>query len=50
MVAYSRIKPKDAKRLLIPEQLHLLETCAHQIALALEVDKLQSAQDEMKKT
>lgn len=30
-----------SKRLLTPEQMYLLEACANQIALALEVDKIQ---------
>ncbi|MBY0544278.1 MAG: sensor histidine kinase KdpD [Gammaproteobacteria bacterium] len=34
-----RVKP--AKQLLTYEQLHLLEACANQIALAIEVDRLQ---------
>jgi len=34
-----RIKPKQSKRLLTPEQMHLLEACANQIALAIEADK-----------
>jgi two-component system sensor histidine kinase KdpD len=36
-----KVTPREAQRLLIPEQLHLLETCINQLALALEVDRLQ---------
>lgn len=36
-----KVRPRNAERLLIPEQLRLLEACASQIALALEVDRLQ---------
>jgi two-component system sensor histidine kinase KdpD len=36
-----KITPRDAEQLLIPEQLHLLEACVNQLALALEVDRLQ---------
>jgi two-component system sensor histidine kinase KdpD len=35
-----RIQPKNPERLVLPEQFHLLETCANQIALTLEVDRL----------
>lgn len=35
-----RIQPLDPKRLLTPEQMHLIEECAVQIALALEVDHI----------
>lgn len=35
-----RIKPLESKRLFTPEQMHLLQECAVQIALALEVDSL----------
>jgi two-component system sensor histidine kinase KdpD len=34
------LKPAQPERLLIPEQLHLLEALAQQAALALEVDRL----------
>lgn len=34
------LKPADAKRLFIPDQLRLLEALAQQAALALEVDRL----------
>lgn len=37
-----RVLPKDPNRLLIPEQMHLLESFCNQIAMALEVDKLHS--------
>lgn len=36
-----RIHPMQEGRLLLPEQMHLLEACANQIALAIEVDRLQ---------
>ncbi len=36
-----RLKPKDKNRLLIPEQLYLAEAFSNQIALALEVYRLQ---------
>jgi len=42
-----RILPQDPEKLLIPEQLHFLEGFSNQIAMALEVDRLQ---DEAKKT
>ena len=38
-VGVLRLRPSDPERLLIPEQLHFLEACARQIALALEVEK-----------
>jgi len=34
------VKPHNAEKLLIPEQLHLLEAFAHQTALAVAADKL----------
>lgn len=34
------IRPQNAERLLLPDQFHLLETCANQIALTLEVNRL----------
>lgn len=40
-VGVLKIRPRQSELLLIPEQLHLLESCANQIALALEVDRLQ---------
>lgn len=36
-----RVKPADPQRLVLPEQLLLLEAFANQTALALEVDRLQ---------
>lgn len=33
-----RIHPHQSKRLFSPNQMHVLEACAHQIALALDVD------------
>lgn len=36
-----RIKPLITKSILSPDQFHLLEACSNQIALALEVDRLQ---------
>jgi len=42
-----RVKPIQSKHLFTPDQTHLLEACANQIALALEVDRLQ---DKMKKS
>ncbi len=38
------VKPKEADRLFIPEQLHLLEAFAHQTALAVAGDKLEDKQ------
>ena len=38
-----RILPKDPSRLLIPEQLHLLEGFCNQIGMALEVARLHDA-------
>lgn len=35
-----RIHPTKPQHLFTPEQMHLLEACANQIALALEVDRL----------
>lgn len=35
-----RVLPADPNRLLIPEQIHLLETFAHQVALVIEVEQL----------
>lgn len=40
-VGVLRVRPRNPERLLVPEQLHFLEACANQIALALEVDRLQ---------
>ena len=36
-----RILPAKSEDIFFPEQMHLLETCINQIALALEVDRLQ---------
>jgi two-component system sensor histidine kinase KdpD len=36
-----RVRPNTPENLFTPEQMNLLETCANQIALALEVDRLQ---------
>lgn len=36
-----QVRPLEKDRLFDPEQMHLLEACANQIGLALEVDKLQ---------
>ena len=41
LVGTLRLKPKDQNRLLIPEQLYLAEAFSNQIALALEVYRLQ---------
>jgi two-component system sensor histidine kinase KdpD len=35
-----RVCPAQPKHLFTPEQMHLLESCANQIALAIEVDRL----------
>lgn len=40
-VGVLRVKPVKGNGLLTPEQMHLLEDCSNQIALALEVDRLQ---------
>ena len=40
-VGVLRVEPIQAGSLFTPEQMHLLENCANQIALALEVDILQ---------
>jgi two-component system sensor histidine kinase KdpD len=37
------LRPEDPGRFLLPEQLHLLETLAKQVALALEVEHLTAA-------
>lgn len=42
-----RVKPRQPENLFTPEQMHLLEAAANQIALAIEVDRLQ---DQIKKT
>jgi len=36
-----RLHPLQSTRLFTPEQMHLLEACVNQIALAIEVDRLQ---------
>lgn len=45
-----QVRPKQANQLFTPEQMHLLEACANQVALAIEVDRLheQSKQTEIK--
>jgi two-component system sensor histidine kinase KdpD len=40
-VGVLKVHPRLTDPLLVPEQLRLLESCANQIALALEVDRLQ---------
>ena len=42
-VGVLRVEPRARERLLIPDQMLLLESFAHQIALALEVDRLQES-------
>ncbi len=42
------VRPKDPRRLLIPDQLHLLETFAHQTGLAIENDRLAEEQHRTK--
>jgi len=42
------VRPKDPDRLLIPDQLHLLEAFAHQTGLALECDRLGETAQETK--
>ncbi len=39
-VGVLKVTPRQPEKLLIPEQIHLLEACANQVALALEVDRL----------
>ena len=39
------MRPLTSQILLTPEQMHLLDACAHHIALALEADQ---AQEEVK--
>lgn len=36
-----RIYPNDPERRFTPEELNILQACAHQIAIAMEVDRLQ---------
>lgn len=40
-VGVLKVRPRQPEKLLIPEQIRLLEACCNQIALALEVDRLQ---------
>ncbi|MDQ2994181.1 MAG: DUF4118 domain-containing protein [Pseudomonadota bacterium] len=40
VIGVLRIRPTHPEYLVSPDQIHLLENCAHQIALALEVDQL----------
>jgi two-component system, OmpR family, sensor histidine kinase KdpD len=40
VVGALRVLPIDPNRLFIPEQIHLLETFAHQVALVIEVEQL----------
>ena len=40
-VGVLRVRPRVRQRLLIPDQMLLLESFAHQVGLALEVDRLQ---------
>ncbi len=40
-VGVLKVRPREPDRLLIPEQMRFLEACAHQVAIALEVDRLQ---------
>jgi two-component system sensor histidine kinase KdpD len=40
-VGVLRVQPRERERLLIPDQMLLLESFAHQVGLALEVDRLQ---------
>jgi len=40
-IGVPRVRPTQSEYLFSQEQMHLLEACANQIALALEVDKLQ---------
>jgi len=40
-VGVLRVQPRVRERLMIPDQMLLLESFAHQLALALEVDRLQ---------
>jgi len=42
-VGVLRVQPHSRERLLIPDQMLLLESFAHQIGLALEVDRLQES-------
>lgn len=40
IIGVLRVLPVDSERLFIPEQIHLLETFAHQVALVIEVEQL----------
>ena len=40
-VGVLRVRPNDSRRFFAPEKMRFLEACANQIALALEVDRLQ---------
>ena len=40
VIGVLRIHPNQPNRFVLPEQLHMLEACANQIALAIEVDRL----------
>ncbi|MDE2237551.1 MAG: GAF domain-containing protein, partial [Elusimicrobia bacterium] len=42
-VGVLRVQPRVRERLLIPDQMLLLESFAHQVGLALEVDRLQDS-------
>lgn len=42
-----RIHPKHPEKLFTPDQMHFLETCANQIALTIEVDRLQEHRKEV---
>lgn len=41
VIGVLRVTPKDRQYLITPDELHFLETCANQIALTVEVDRLQ---------
>lgn len=45
-IGVMRILPRHSRQLFTPEQLHLLEACAKQIALSIEVDRLQDQRKE----
>ncbi|VVC77212.1 Sensor protein KdpD [Aquicella siphonis] len=47
VIGVLRIRPTETGRLFTSDQVHLLESCANQIALALEVDRIQ---EQAKKT
>jgi two-component system sensor histidine kinase KdpD len=46
-VGVLRVRPLEKSLLFTPDQMHLLEACANQVALAIEVDRLQ---EQTKKT